>query len=470
MHGSKIVCYLSAEFLIGPQLVPHLVNLGLEEPFRQAVNLLGLDFDTLVEQEAEPGLGNGGLGRLAACFLESLSTLEIPALGYGLHYEFGIFDQVIRDGWQTEVTDNWWRHGNPWELPVPDVCYEVKFGGRTEGYTDADGRHRVRWIPDRTVNGTPCELPGPGYRVETTNLLRLWKAEATEAFDFSAFNAGDYYGAVIAKMTSENLTKVLYPNDAVTQGKQLRLEQQYFLVSCSLQDMLRMHLQVWAPLDRLHEHFAAQLNDTHPAIAVAELMRLLVDEHGMEWDLAWHVTQQTFSYTNHTLLAEALEQWPLPLFGAILPRHLEIIFEINGRFLAEVRARYPHDDDRVRRVSLIDERGEKSVRMAFLASVGSHAINGVAALHTGLLQRGVLRDFYDLYPSRFHNVTNGVTTRRWMAVSNPPLAKLITSAIGEGWLRDAEQQLPRLEPFADDPAFRDAWRQVHRGNKVALAA
>jgi glycogen phosphorylase len=470
LRNSKIVCYLSAEFLLGPQLIQNLINLDMHDEFRQAIALLGLAFDEIVDQEEEPGLGNGGLGRLAACFLESMSTLEIPAIGYGLRYEFGIFDQEIRDGWQREITDKWLRLGNPWEIAVPEISYLVKFGGRTQAYHDADGRYRVRWIPDRVVNGTPYDIAGIGYRVKTTSFLRLWKAEAAEAFDFAAFNEGDYYRAVEKKVESENLTKILYPNDRLSQGKQLRLEQQYFLVSCTLQDMLRLHLRARDPLDQFHEHFAAQLNDTHPAIAVPELMRLLVDEHLVDWDTAWRVTTSTFGYTNHTLLAEALEQWPLPLFGSVLPRHLEIVFEINRRFLDEVRLRYPHDDERVRRMSLIDEHGQKAVRMAHLASVGSHAINGVAVLHTELLKNGVLRDFHDLHPERFHNVTNGVTPRRWMLECNPALARLITEVIGDRWIRDAEQELPRLEPFADDPAFRESWQQIKRANKVQLAA
>jgi glycogen phosphorylase len=468
-RNTKTVCYLSAEFLIGPQLTQNLINLGLYDEVRQAVDILGLDLADLVEQEEEPGLGNGGLGRLAACFLESMATVGVPAIGYGLRYEFGIFDQEIRDGWQVEVTDKWLRWGTPWEIARPEIAYQVKFGGRTEVYHDAQGRYRARWIPDRVVNGTPCEMPGIGYRVQTTNLLRLWKAEAAESFDFAAFNVGDYYGAVQAKVASENLTKVLYPNDRLTEGKQLRLEQQYFFVSCSLQDMLQQHLLAREPLDRFHERFVVQMNDTHPSIAVAELMRLLVDEHLLDWDTAWHVTTQTLAYTNHTLLAEALEQWPLQLFGALLPRHLEIIFEINRRFLDQVRSRYPDDEQRVGRMSLVDERGTKSVRMAHLASVGSHAINGVAALHTELLKRGVLRDFYDLYPERFHNVTNGVTPRRWMAECNPGLTNLITAAIGDAWIRDTEQELPRLEALAEDSGFRDAWRGVQRANKAELA-
>ena len=339
--NTKQVCYFSAEFLLGPQLRQHLINLKLVDEFKQAIEFLGHDFDQLVDQEEEPGLGNGGLGRLAACFLDSLATLDMPAIGYGLRYEFGIFDQDIRDGWQVEVADKWLRRGNPWEIAVPEVSYQVKFGGRTEASTDATGAYRVRWIPDRIVNGTPCDMAGVGYGTATTTLLRLWKSEAPETFDFSAFNEGDYHGAVERQVASENLTKVLYPNDQLQRGKQLRLEQQYFFVSCSLQDMLRHHLQVGNPLEKFHEHFAAQLNDTHPAIAVAELMRLLVDEHLMDWDTAWDVTTQTLSYTNHTLLSEALEQWSLPLFGALLPRHLEIIFEINSRFLDDVRAQVP---------------------------------------------------------------------------------------------------------------------------------
>jgi starch phosphorylase len=469
VRDSKIVCYLSAEFLVGPQLMQNLINLQMLEKFRGAIALLGLDFEEIVAQEEEPGLGNGGLGRLAACFLESMSTLEIPAIGYGLRYEFGIFDQEIRDGWQREVTDKWLRLGNPWEVAVPEISYPVMFGGRTETYHDAEGRYRVRWIPSRVVNGTPFDIAGIGYHSKTTNLLRLWKAEATESFDFAAFNEGDYYRAVEKKVESENLTKILYPNDSISQGKQLRLEQQYFFVSCSLQDMLRLHLRVRDPLDAFHTHFAAQLNDTHPALAIPELMRLLVDEYLLDWEAAWHVTTHTFGYTNHTLLSEALERWALPLFASVLPRHLEIIFEINRRFLDEVRVRYPHDGDRAARMSLIDEHGEKAVRMAHLATVGSHAVNGVAVLHSQLLKHGVLRDFHDLYPERFHNVTNGVTPRRFMAECNPGLARLITEAIGDAWIRDAEQELPKLEPFADAAEFRKKWRAVKRANKVRLA-
>ena len=466
----KVVCYLSAEFLMGPQLGNSLINLGIYDPAREAVGRLKLDLDELLAQEEEPGLGNGGLGRLAACFMDSLSTLEVPAIGYGIRYEFGIFDQEIRDGWQVEVTDKWLRLGNPWEIPRPEIAFDVKLGGRTEHYQDEQGRQRVRWIPERVVKGVAYDTPVTGYRVTTTNLLRLWKAEASESFDFAAFNTGDYFGAVHDKVASETISKVLYPNDDPYAGKQLRLAQQYFFVSCSLQDMIRLQGITKKGVDRFHERFAVQLNDTHPSIAVAELMRLLVDEHLLDWDVAWGITQKTFAYTNHTLLPEALEKRPLPLFAAQLPRHLEIIYEINRRFLDEVRTKYPGDDQRLARLSLIEESGEKSVRMAHLASVGSHAINGVAALHTDLLKKTVLHDFYELWPEKFHNVTNGVTQRRWMVLSNPQLAKLITTHIGDRWVSHLEDELRRLEPLADDPAFQREWRKVKAENKRALAA
>ena len=466
----RVVCYLSAEFLMGPQLGNSLINLGIYDPAREAVGQLKLDLDELIAQEEEPGLGNGGLGRLAACFMDSLSTLEVPAIGYGIRYEFGIFDQEIRDGWQVEVTDKWLRLGNPWEIPRPEITFDVKLGGHTEHYRDEQGRQRVRWIPARVVKGVAYDTPVTGYRVTTTNLLRLWKAEASESFDFAAFNTGDYFGAVHDKVASETISKVLYPNDDPYAGKQLRLAQQYFFVSCSLQDMIRLQGITKKGLDRFHERFAVQLNDTHPSIAVAELMRLLVDEYQMEWDEAWGITQKTFAYTNHTLLPEALEKWPLALFASQLPRHLEIIYEINRRFLDEVRTKYPGDDQRLARLSLIEESGDKSVRMAHLASVGSHAINGVAALHTDLLKKTVLHDFYELWPEKFHNVTNGVTQRRWMVLSNPQLAKLITTHIGDRWVSHLEDELRRLEPLADDPAFQREWRKVKAENKRALAA
>jgi starch phosphorylase len=394
----------------------------------------------------------------------------VPAIGYGIRYEFGIFDQAIRDGWQVELTDKWLRFGNPWEIVRSEIGFDVKFGGRTESYVDETGRYCVRWLPATVIKGVAYDTPVPGYRVPTTNLLRLWKAEAVESFDFDAFNIGDYYGAVEQKVASETISKVLYPNDEPEAGKKLRLAQQYFFVSCSLQDMIRLHLLRGREIDQLASGWAAQLNDTHPSIAIAELMRLLVDEHRMGWDDAWAVTQATCAYTNHTLLAEALEKWPIGLFGALLPRHLEIVHEINRRFLAAVRERHPGDEQLPARLSLIDESGERYVRMAHLAAVGSHAINGVAALHTDLLQRTVLADFYRVSPAKFRNVTNGVTPRRWMVLSNPKLSALITRHIGDGWIASLEEELQRLEPLAGDAGFRQEWQAIKAENKRALAA
>ena len=466
--SSRTVCYLSAEFLLGPHTGNNLINLGVYDLVREAVEEMGLDLKSLLEQEEEPGLGNGGLGRLAACFMDSLATQEIPAIGYGIRYEFGIFDQEIRDGWQVEVTDKWLRFGNPWEIARPEIAFDVKLGGYTEPYYDEQGHYRVRWIPNRVVKGVAFDTPLLGYRVNTANLLRLWKAEACESFDFQAFNIGDYYGAVDEKVSSENITKVLYPNDEPAVGKQLRLEQQYFFVSCALQDMIRIYLQRQKNLKHFHHKYAVQMNDTHPSIAVAELMRLLVDEHHLGWEEAWKITQQTFGYTNHTLLPEALEKWPLSLFGNLLPRHLEIIYEINRRFLDEVRLKYPEDLDRVARVSLIDETGERYVRMSHLACVGSHAINGVARLHTELLKKEVFRDFYDLWPEKFFSITNGVTPRRFLVLNHPRLAQLISSRIGDGWIKNLKE-LKRLEPFVEEKAFREKWREVKYEAKCDLA-
>ena len=466
---AKAVAYLSAEFLTGPHLGTGLINLGIWQAVEEALSQVGQDLSALLDQEEEPGLGNGGLGRLAACYMDSLATLNVPAIGYGIRYEFGIFDQVIRDGWQVEVTDKWLRFGNPWEIVRSEITFDVKFGGRTEPCADEQGRYRVRWVPEKVVKGVAYDTPVPGYRASTTNLLRLWKAEATESFDFQAFNVGDYYRAVDEKVISETISKVLYPNDEPEVGKQLRLAQQYFFVSCSLQDMIRLLILRGKPLEELHSYWAVQLNDTHPSIAIAELMRILVDDHAMPWDGAWAMTQKACGYTNHTLLAEALERWPLSLFGKLLPRHLEIIYEINRRFLDDVRMRYPNDDQLLRRVSLIDEAGDKYIRMAHLASVGSHAINGVAALHTELLKRTVLHDFYRLAPEKFFNVTNGVTPRRWIALSNPKLSALITRYIGDRWLANLEDELRQLEALADDPDFQVDWQAVKADNKRALA-
>ena len=466
---ARRVAYLSAEYSPGPHLANNLLNLGITEPAREALKGLGYDLDEILAQEEEPGLGNGGLGRLASCYMDSLASVEVPAVGYGIRYEFGIFDQVIRDGWQHEVTDKWLRHGNPWEIPRSEITYGVNFGGHTEAWTDEQGRYRVHWIPEIAVKGVAYDTPILGYRVGTCNILRLWKAEAVESFDFGAFNLGDYDRAVEEKMASETITKVLYPNDEAHRGKELRLKQQFFFTSCSLQDMLRIHALLGGTPGDFHEKWAVQLNDTHPAVAVAELMRLLVDEHGLGWDQAWEVTRATFAYTNHTLLPEALEKWTVDLFGTLLPRHLEIVFEINRRFLDEVRVLLPGDEARITRLSLIDESGPRYVRMAHLASVGSHTINGVAQLHSDLLKQTVLRDFAELEPDKFCNVTNGVTPRRFVAVSNPGLTQLITERIGDGWLRDLSR-LRQLESLADDATFQRQWREVKLANKRRLAA
>lgn len=467
--GSRVVAYLSAEFLPGPHLSNNLLNLGITDIARQAMTELNIDLDVLLDQEEEPGLGNGGLGRLASCYMDSLASVEVPALGYGIRYEFGIFDQVIRDGWQTEITDKWLRFGNPWEITRPEITFDVKLGGRTEAWSDEKGRHRVRWIPDEVVKGVAYDTPILGYRVGTCNALRLWKAEAVESFDFAAFNQGNYMSAVNAKMQSENITKVLYPNDEPAQGKRLRLQQQFFFVTCSLQDMFRLHRHFGGEPANFHERFAVQLNDTHPAIAVAELMRLLVDEYLLDWDTAWTVTQRSIAYTNHTLLPEALEKWPVDLFGSLLPRHLEIVYEINRRFLDEVRARFPGDDGKIARLSIIDESGGRYVRMANLATVGGHHVNGVAALHSDLLKQTVLRDFAELWPEKFCNVTNGVTPRRFVALSNPKLTSLITERVGDGWLSNL-RRLRKLEPLAGDAAFQKEWRAAKLDNKRRLGA
>jgi len=467
--GRKVTCYLSAEFLMGPQLGNNLLNLGLERAAREALTAMGQNLDTVLACEEEPGLGNGGLGRLAACYLDSLATLERPAIGYGIRYEFGIFDQEIHDGWQVEKTDNWLDNGNPWEIHKPDVTYLVKWGGYAEHYTDDTGHERSRWVPGRLLKGTAYDTPIQGYGVNTCNVLTLWSARAVDSFALEAFNTGDYYKAVEDEVTSETVTKVLYPNDEPEAGKRLRLLQQYFFVSCSLQHVLHI-IDDLADLSvkELPQRFALQLNDTHPSIGVAELMRLLVDERDLQWDEAWDITVATFGYTNHTLLPEALEKWPLEMFAESLPRHLEIIYEINGRFLDEVRARFPGDEDRVRRMSLIGEDGGKNVRMAHLATVGSHAINGVAALHSELLKASVLKDFYELWPERFSNKTNGVTPRRFLALSNPGLRELLDRTVGEGWLTELGR-LRRLEPFVEDASFRAQWRDVKRSNKARLA-
>ena len=465
---AKWVYYLSAEYLLGRQLDNNLLSAGLTEIARQALAEVGLDLDALRDVEVEPGLGNGGLGRLAACYLDSAATLRLPAVGYGIRYEYGIFRQTFVDGWQVERPDEWMLLGNPWELPHPELAVTVGFGGRVEQFIDARGDFRVRWRPARTVLGIPYYYLVPGYGSGAINSLRLWSAQAAEAFHLEIFNAGDYTRAVQDKTYSETISKVLYPVDNTPQGRQLRLEQQYFFVACSLRDILR-RLPDDVDLDHLPDRVVIQLNDTHPTVAIPELMRLLVDEYLLPWERAWTITRNVFAYTCHTLMPEALEKWPVTLFEQLLPRHLEIIYEINHRFLDDVRQRFPGDEERVRRMSLVEEQPERQVRMAFLASVGSFKINGVAELQSALLRDRVLKDFSDLWPAKFTNVTNGVTPRRFIKLSNPRLADLITTTIGDGWLTDLDR-LKQLEPLADDPAFRDEWRRIKQHNKQTLAA
>jgi len=466
----KTVAFMSAEYLLGPHLGNNLLNLGLWDNVRQAMHELGLDLEAILEVEVEPGLGNGGLGRLAACYMDSLASLEIPAIGYGIRYEYGIFEQFIKDGWQVEVADAWLRDGNPWELSRQQR-YPVKFGGNIERYHDDEGRLLSRWVPETIIHGVAHDTPILGYGVLNVNLLRLWKSEPRESFDLQAFNTGDFYGAVDGMVAAQSISKVLYPNDEPEAGKVLRLRQQYFFVSCSLQDMIHMTLSSQGSLDRFPDKFVVQLNETHPAIAIAEFMRLLIDEYQMDWDRAWALTQRSFAYTNHTLLPEALETWPLELFQHNLPRHIDIIYEINDRFLDDVRIRFIDDKARLARMSLIDEGtggGARCVRMANLACVGSMAINGVAEMHSELLKQTVLKDFYDMWPEKFQNKTNGVSPRRFIALSNPPLAGLIEEIIAEDWLRNLEK-LRQLEPYSEDSAFRSRWRGIKRLAKERLA-
>ena len=443
---NKTVAYLSAEFLIGPQLANNLLNLGLKEVAAEAVEDYGYSLDEVLEQAEEPGLGNGGLGRLAACYMESLSTLNVPATGYGIRYKFGIFKQSIHNNQQVEVTDNWLHGDWPWEVSYPDQSVKVGFGGKVEHYTsNSDSTKRALWIPEEYVFAVPYDVLQIGYNVDRCNKLRLWRADACDVFDFDAFNQGDYLGSVEKCVFTETISKVLYPNDGTCQGKRLRLKQQFFFVSASLQDMIRTLKENDVALEDFHKHYQVQLNDTHPAVAVAELMRLLVDDNRLDWDLAWDITTKSIAYTNHTLLPEALEKWDLEMFGDLLPRHLEIIYDINHRFLQVVRMKYPGNDEILRKLSIIDEDGNRSVRMANLATVGSHHVNGVAALHSDLITKNLMPEFYDLWPHKFTNVTNGVTPRRWLASSNAPLANVITDRIGSDWITD----MSRLQGLED---------------------
>jgi starch phosphorylase len=468
LAGVKIVYYLSAEYLLGRQLDNAMLAAGLNEIADQALHDLGIDLDTLRALEREPGLGNGGLGRLAACFLDSLATQSIPAIGYGLLYEYGIFEQTFVNGAQVEKPDTWMTRGAPWLFTRPERAVTIGFGGHTETYLADGGQYRVRWHPARHVTGIPNDMMVPGYGTDNVGTLRLWRARAINAFDLEIFNGGDYERAVEQQTAAENISKVLYPEDSTPQGKALRLQQQYFFVACSLIDILRHLPEGRAGLERLPELAAVQLNDTHPTIAIPELMRLLIDDHGLTWDEAWSLTTRTMGYTCHTLMPEALETWSVELLGGLLPRHLEIIYEINQRFLDDVRARFPGNDAKVRNMSLIAEEGGRRVRMAHLAAVGSHAINGVAELHSKLLRDYVLHDFYEMAPEKFTNVTNGVTPRRFMRLANPDLAALITRKVGDLWLRNLDL-LKGLEAFADDPEFQLEWQSVKAHNKYELA-
>ena len=460
--------YLSMEFLMGRTLSNAMLNLGVTDTVTQAMYDLGIALEELISSEADAGLGNGGLGRLAACFIDSCATLQLPVIGYGLRYEYGMFTQMIINGEQVEKPDHWLRYGNVWEIERLEYAHRIKFGGHSRVKTDTNGREHFCWVDTHDVLAVPYDTPIPGYQNGTVNTLRLWKAVATEEFNLDEFNAGDYAEAVAAKMMAENITMVLYPNDANENGKELRLRQQYFLASASMQDaMVR-----WTALHGNNfTHFAEkscfQLNDTHPSIAIAELMRLLMDVHGLGWYKAWAITQSTMAYTNHTLLPEALEKWSVTLMQRLLPRLMDIIFEINAHFISEVSTHWPGDNERLRRMSIIEEGHEQQVRMAHLAIVGSFSVNGVAKLHTQLLQQGLFKDFYALWPDKFNNKTNGVTPRRWLASCNPKLASLITETIGDEWITDLSQ-LKKLEPYADDAQFRERWRAIKQAAKQGL--
>jgi starch phosphorylase len=467
---SRRVCYLSLEFLMGRLLRNALLNTGLTPAAETALERIGVQLEDVYDSEQDAGLGNGGLGRLAACFMDSCATLGLPVMGYGIRYRYGMFHQRIEDGRQIEDPDGWLREGFPWEIERYELAQTVRFGGSTRSYRDAAGRLRCEWTGTHDVLAIPYDVPVPGFRNDITNTLRLWSASATDEFDLGEFNAGSYADAVARKNAAENITMVLYPNAETENGQELRLRQQYFLVSASLQDTVRFWVEHHG---EDFSEFAAkhcfQLNDTHPALAVPELMRLLLDEYGMTWEAAWQITTATMAYTNHTLLPEALETWPVEMMRGLLPRLLEIIYEINARFIAELSRRWPGDTDRVRRMSLIEEGPRQMVRMAFLAIVGSFSVNGVAALHSRLLRDGLFRDFAELWPQKFNNKTNGVTQRRWLAACNPGLAALVSARIGDGWLTDLEQ-LAELRPAVADPEFVTQWRAVKQANKVALAA
>jgi starch phosphorylase len=464
---NKRVYYISMEFLTGRTLENSLINLGLLDEFIEAVTSLGYDFAAIRNEEFDAGLGNGGLGRLAACFLDSMATMAIPAYGYGIRYEYGIFRQKIVDGCQVEIPDNWLRYRNPWELDRQEHLHPVKFYGRVVKVA-IDGRDRFEWVDTEDVMAMAYDIPVPGYRNRTVNSLRLWSAKSTRDFDLKYFNEGNYIRAVEKKMLSENISKVLYPSDNIVEGRELRFKQEYFLASATVHDVLYRFKKHHTDLSRLPDKAAIQLNDTHPALAVPELMRVLLDLEGLGWDEAWEITVKTFAYTNHTILPEALEIWPVWFFEQILPRHLQIVYEINQRFLDEVKARFPGDTARLTRMSLVEEGGGKKIRMAHLALVGSHSVNGVAALHTEILKERIFPDFHEMYPERFNNKTNGITQRRWLKLANPGLAGVIDDAIGDGWTADLFK-LKKLRRLTEDPEFLQRWRGIKRGNKERLA-
>ena len=467
-EDTKRVYYFSMEFLMGRTLMNGILNVGCDEAFRQAMHEMGLELEKIREMESDAALGNGGLGRLAACFLDSMATLGIPGYGYGIRYEYGMFNQRIENGSQIEHPDNWLRYGNPWEFPRSEVLYQVKFHGHVAPLVDDKGAVRVQWVDTDDVMAMAYDYPIPGYGTETVNNMRLWAAKATRDFDLGYFNEGNYIKAVEDKNESENLSKVLYPDDTTEMGRELRLKQQYFFVCASLQDVFYRYCKYQDDFDALPNKVAIQLNDTHPSIAIPELMRLLVDVHGLEWDRAWKISQGVFAYTNHTLMPEALETWPVALFERVLPRHLQIIYEINQRFLRAVMQRYPNDTELLRRMSIIDDGGDQRVRMAHLAIVGSHKVNGVAEIHTQLMKATIFADFHRFWPDKIVNITNGVTPRRWLNQANPELSKLITRHIGKDWLKDLDR-LQRLSGLAEDATFRAAFAKVKHGNKVRLA-
>ncbi len=469
LQDAKRVYYLSMEFLIGRSLSNGLMNLGYYDTFKQVLEDVGLELDNIAELEEEAGLGNGGLGRLAACFLDSMASLRLPGFGYGIRYDYGMFTQSMDNGYQIEHPDNWLRYGNPWEFARPDVLYRVQFYGRVSEQKDVEGMTRYQWIDTEDVMAMAYDTPVPGYGDGTVNNLRLWTAKATRDFELKYFNEGNYIKAVEEKNRSENLSKVLYPDDTTQMGRELRLKQEYFFVSASLQDIIKNFLQDHRDFRELPDEVAIQLNDTHPCIAIAELMRLLVDDYGVAWEQAFTITVKTFSYTNHTLLPEALETWPVKLFERLLPRHLQIIYDINFHFLRDISQKFPGDMDLIRRLSLIDEEGNKRIRMSHLAIVGSHKVNGVARLHSDLMKVTIFRDFARIYPERFINITNGVTPRRWLNQANSPLSSLISEAIGTGWINRLDQ-LERLLPLARDAGFRQRFMAAKAENKNKLAA